>query len=397
MYSFLLALIYLAFISLGLPDGLLGSAWPTLYPQLGVSVSYAGVVTMIIAAGTIVSSLNASRLIRKMGTGLLTTISVLMTAIALFGFAKSDHFWMLCLWAIPYGLGAGAVDAALNNFVALHYASRHMSWLHCFWGVGASLGPYIMGYSLAVHNSWPRGYLTVGFVQTGLVAVLIISLPIWIKQARLMRENQPVEHKHHNLFSALRIKGVRQILLAFFAYCALESTTGLWASTYLVLHRGLPAEAAARWGSLFFLGITFGRFLNGFVADRLGNRTMIRIGLVIIAIGLTIVLLPQPVDLICLIGLVLVGLGCAPVYPCIIHETPRNFGAENSQSIIGIQMASAYTGTTLMPPLFGLIAKGLSISLYPVFLGVMLVLMLVMTEWLNRLITHPWSSASSSS
>lgn len=389
MYSILLALIYLAFISLGLPDGLLGSAWPTMYPLLDVPVSYAGVVTMIIAAGTIVSSLNASRLIRKMGTGLLTTISVLMTAIALFGFARSDSFWLLCLWAIPYGLGAGAVDAALNNFIALHYASRHMSWLHCFWGVGASLGPYIMGYSLAVYNSWPRGYLTVGFIQTGLVAVLIISLPVWIRQAQLMRENQPVEHKHHNLMSALRIRGVRQILLAFFAYCALEATAGLWASTYLVLHRGMTAEAAARWGSLFFLGITFGRFLNGFIADRLGNRTMIRVGLAIIAIGLTIVLLPQPVDLICLIGLVLVGLGCAPVYPCIIHETPRNFGAENSQAIIGIQMASAYTGTTLMPPLFGLIAKGLSISLYPVFLGVMLVMMLVMTEWQNRLIKKP--------
>jgi fucose permease len=397
MYSLLLALIYLAFISLGLPDGLLGSAWPTMYPLLGVPVSYAGVVTMIIAAGTIISSLNASRLLRKLGTGLLTTISVLMTAIALFGFARSDSFGLLCLWAIPYGLGAGAVDAALNNFVALHYASRHMSWLHCFWGVGASLGPYIMGYSLAVHNSWPRGYLTVGFVQTGLVAVLIISLPVWIKQARLMRENQPVEHKHHNLFSALRIRGVRQILLAFFAYCALEATAGLWSSTYLVLHRGMTAEAAARWGSLFFLGITFGRFLNGFVADRLGNRTMIRTGLVVIAVGLAIVLLPQPIDQICLIGLVLVGLGCAPIYPCIIHETPRNFGAENSQAIIGIQMASAYTGTTLMPPLFGLIAKGLSISLYPIFLGVMLLLMLVMTEWLNRLMHQPWSTSSSSS
>jgi len=397
MYSILLALIYLAFISLGLPDGLLGSAWPTMYPLLGVPVSYAGVVTMIIAAGTIVSSLNASRLLRKMGTGLLTTISVLLTAIALFGFSQSDTVWLLCLWAIPYGLGAGAVDAALNNFVALHYASRHMSWLHCFWGVGASLGPYIMGYSLAVHNSWPRGYLTVGLIQSGLVAVLIISLPVWIKQARLLRENQTVEHKHHNLISALRIRGVRQILLAFFAYCALEATAGLWASTYLVLHRGMTAEAAARWGSLFYLGITFGRFLNGFVADRLGNRIMIRIGLVIIAIGLTIVLLPQPIDLICLIGLVLVGLGCAPVYPCIIHETPRNFGAENSQAIIGIQMASAYTGTTLMPPLFGLITKGLSISLYPVFLGVMLLLMLVMTEWLNRLITQPWSASSASS
>ncbi|NLP15031.1 MAG: MFS transporter [Clostridium sp.] len=386
MYSLLLALIYLAFISLGLPDALLGSAWPAMYPVLGVSVSYAGIISMIIAGGTIVSSLNANRVIRKFGTGFVTAVSVLMTVVALFGFSISGAFWMLCLWAVPYGIGAGAVDAALNNFVALHYASRHMSWLHCFWGVGASIGPYIMSYSLTVKNSWESGYATVGIFQIVLTVILFLSLPIWNKQAKMKRETQMGESKHLKIHEALKIKGVKQVLVAFFAYCALETTAGLWASSYLVLHQGLQAKEAARWASLFYLGITFGRFLNGFVTDRLGNRNMIRIGLGIITVGLVAVVLPLQIGLVTLVGLVLIGIGCAPIYPCIIHETPKNFGAENSQAIIGIQMASAYTGSTFMPPIFGYLASFTTISLYPVYLSLFLVLMLIMTERLNRLV-----------
>jgi fucose permease len=379
-------LIYLAFISLGLPDALLGSAWPAMYPVLGVSVSYAGIISMIIAGGTIVSSLNANRVIRKFGTGFVTAVSVLMTVVALFGFSISGAFWMLCLWAVPYGIGAGAVDAALNNFVALHYASRHMSWLHCFWGVGASIGPYIMSYSLTVKNSWESGYATVGIFQIVLTVILFLSLPIWNKQAKMKRETQMGESKHLKIHEALKIKGVKQVLVAFFAYCALETTAGLWASSYLVLHQGLQAKEAARWASLFYLGITFGRFLNGFVTDRLGNRNMIRIGLGIITVGLVAVVLPLQIGLVTLVGLVLIGIGCAPIYPCIIHETPKNFGAENSQAIIGIQMASAYTGSTFMPPIFGYLASFTTISLYPVYLSLFLVLMLIMTERLNRLV-----------
>jgi len=386
MYSFLLVLIYLAFISLGLPDALLGSAWPTMYPLLKVPVSYAGVVSMIIAGGTIVSSLNANRVINKFGTGLVTAVSVLMTAVALLGFSVSSAFWMLCLWAVPYGLGAGAVDAALNNFVALHYASKHMSWLHCFWGVGVSIGPYIMSYSLTLKNSWERGYAIVGILQIILTAVLIFSLPLWKKQEQLKRESQTGMLKLLKIHEALRIKGVKQVLVAFFGYCALETTTGLWASSYLVLQRGIAVEAAARWASLFYLGITFGRFLNGFIIDRLGNRNMIRIGLMIITVGLLAVILPIQISFVPLVGLVLIGLGCAPIYPCIIHETPRNFGPENSQAIIGIQMASAYVGSTFMPPLFGLLANFFTIAIYPVYLSLFLVLMVVMTEKLNRLV-----------
>lgn len=378
----------MAFISLGLPDALLGSAWPAIYPMMSVPVSYAGIVSMIIMGSTIISTLNANRSISKFGTGLVTAVSVLMTAVALIGFSFSSAFWMLCLWAVPYGLGAGAVDAALNNFVALHYASRHMSWLHCFWGVGASIGPYIMSYSLAVKNSWERGYSTVGILQIILTVILILSLPIWRKQERVIWENQTGISKHLKIYEVLRIKGVKYVLLAFFAYCALETTTGLWASSYLVLYRGIEAEAAARWASLFYLGITLGRFISGFVTDRLGNRNMIRIGLAIITVGLLAVILPVKIGFVTLAGLALIGLGCAPIYPCIIHETPRNFGAENSQAIIGIQMASAYTGSTFMPPIFGLLASITTIALYPAYLGLFLFLTLFMTEKLNRLVVQ---------
>jgi fucose permease len=394
VYSSLLALIYLSFISLGLPDALLGAAWPTMYPVLDVPVSYAGMVSMIMAGGTIVSSLNTSRVVSRFGTGLVTALSVLTTAVALFGFSASNAFWMLCLWAIPYGLGAGAVDAALNNFVALHYSSRHMSWLHCCWGVGASIGPYIMGYCLTVRQRWESGYATVGILQAILTIALLFSLPIWTRQGRLGSQAQRTKSIHLGIKGALRIRGVKQVLLAFWSYCALEATTGLWASSYLVLHRGIEAKAAARWASLFYLGITSGRFLSGFVADRLGDRNMIRIGLAIIAVGLSAVILPVPTGLVALAGLVLIGLGCAPIYPSIIHQTPGNFGAENSQAIIGIQMASAYTGSTFMPPVFGFLAGLTSIALYPVYLGVFLVLMLIMTEKLNRLMVHLEGSTS---
>lgn len=387
MFSLLLALIYLSFISLGLPDALLGSAWPTMYPLLNVPVSYAGIVSMIIAGGTIISSLNTSRLINKFGTGLVTALSVMMTAGALFGFSISNTFWMLCLWAVPYGLGAGAVDAALNNFVALHYASKHMSWLHAFWGVGASIGPYIMSYSLSVRNNWQVGYSTVGIIQIILTAILFLSLPTWKNKEQAKRDSIEGGFKNLKIHQALQIKGVKQILIAFFGYCALEATTGLWASSYLVLHRGIEVEAAARWAALFYLGITFGRFVSGFISDQLGNRKMIRVGLIIISVGLLALILPLKIDTFPLVGLVLIGLGCAPIYPSIIHETPNNFGPENSQAIIGIQMASAYTGTTLMPPIFGFLANLTSIGLYPLYLILLLILMFMMTEWLNRLVT----------
>lgn len=384
MYSLLLAIIYIAFISLGLPDSLLGSGWPVMYGQLGVPISYAGIITMIIAGGTIVSSLMSDKMTRKLGEGLVTAISVAMTAAALFGFSVSRSFILLCIWAIPYGLGAGGVDAALNNYVALHYASRHMSWLHCFWGVGAAISPYIMGYCLTRGYGWSSGYRSVSILQIVLTAILFISLPLWKKNG----SSNKTDAVSLSLRDAVRIKGVKLVLIAFFGYCALESTAGLWASSYLVEYRGIDSETAARFASLFFIGITFGRFISGFIAEKLGDKVLIRLGTVVIILGILMIIIPAGFDQLALAGLVVIGLGCAPVYPSIIHSTPANFGEENSQAIIGIQMASAYTGTTFMPPLFGFIADNINIGLYPVYLLVFAILMLTMTEWLNKVMAE---------
>ncbi|MGI6112552.1 MAG: MFS transporter [Mahellales bacterium] len=386
MYSFLIIIIYIAFISLGLPDSLLGSAWPVMYGQLAIPVSYAGVITMIIAGGTIISSLMSDKLTRKLGAGLITAISVMMTAVALFGFSISNSFILLCLWSIPYGLGAGAVDAALNNYVALHYASRHMSWLHCFWGVGAAISPYIMGYCLTGGYGWNSGYRAVSMIQIVLTVILFISLPLW-KRKNSVDSSPETRTAAPSLAQALKIRGVKLILLTFFGYCALESTTGLWASSYLVEFRGIDSETAARFASLFFLGITFGRFISGFISDKVGDRLLIRCGILVVIYGVILVGVPLGSNYTALAGLVIIGLGCAPIYPSIIHSTPSNFGQENSQVIIGIQMASAYVGSTFVPPIFGLIADHLNIGLYSIFLLFFAILMLMMSEMLNKTIT----------
>lgn len=388
MYSLLLVIIYIAFISLGLPDSLIGSAWPVMQTELGVPVSYAGIITMIIACGTIISSLLSDRLTRKLGAGLVTTISVLLTAAALFGFSISHSFVLLCLWAIPYGLGAGAVDAALNNYVALYYASRHMSWLHCFWGVGAAISPYIMGYCLTGGYGWNKGYQVVGILQIILTVILFISLPLWRRRNTEETEGE-IPAEPLSLSQILKIRGVPLVLVTFFAYCALEQTTALWASSYLVQYRGGDVSIAARFASLFFLGITFGRFFCGFIADKVGDKLLIRFGIITSIAGAVFVTLPVKYDILTLSGLIIIGLGCAPIYPAIIHSTPFNFGRENSQAIIGIQMASAYMGTIFMPPLFGVIASNITIGLYPLYLLGLAAIMLVMSERLNKVVTTP--------
>ena len=384
MVHLLLAIIYLAFISLGLPDALLGAAWPSMYPQFDVPVSYAGIISMIIALGTVVSSLQSDRLTKKLGTGKVTALSVLMTALALFGFATSHSFGMLCLWAIPYGLGAGSVDASLNNYVALHYESRHMSWLHCMWGIGASAGPYIMGYALTAGWGWNSGYHIIAVLQIVLTAILLCSLPLWKQRpAEVLQDGKVQNVKALSIREVLQLAGAREILVCFFCYCALEQTTGLWASSYLTLHKGVPADTAASFASMFYLGITVGRALSGFLTMKLNDVQMIRLGEVIIGIGVLVMLLPFGQSL-SLSGLILIGLGCAPVYPCVIHSTPAHFGADKSQAIIGIQMACAYVGTCLMPPVFGLIANHITVALLPVYLLIILVLMVIMHELLCK-------------
>lgn len=390
MVHLLLAVIYLSFISLGLPDALLGSAWPSIYGSFGVPVSYAGLISMIIALGTVVSSLQSDRLTRRFGTGRVTAASVALTAAALLGFSLSGSFRALCLWAVPYGLGAGSVDASLNNYVALHYASRHMSWLHCMWGIGASLGPYIMGTALTGGYGWHMGYRAVGLLQVVLTAALLLSLPLWKRRTesgggpKTSAPDRPL-----SLGEVVRLPGAPEVMTAFFCYCAVEQTFGLWASSYLVLHLGLPSEAAAGFASLFFLGVTAGRGASGFLTLRLNDVRMVRLGLTVLAAGLAALLLPlggHPVlaERAALAGLLLAGLGCAPVYPCLIHSTPEHFGEDRSQAVIGVQMASAYVGTCLMPFLFGVIANHLGAALLPVYLAALTLVMAVMHQRLIR-------------
>lgn len=399
MTQLLLAIIYLAFISLGLPDSLLGSAWPTMYIQFDVPISYAGIISMIIAGGTIISSLQSDRLTKWLGTGKVTAISVAATAVALFGFSFSHSFWALCLWAIPYGLGAGSVDASLNNYVALHYESRHMSWLHCMWGVGATAGPYIMGIALSMGQGWNMGYRYIGIIQVVLTAVLVFSLPLWkgrksttenLQNAEMEQLLENVSEKADttaekalSLREILKIAGAKEVMLCFFCYCALEQTAGLWASSYLTLHKGVSSETAAIFASLFYIGITVGRAISGFITMKLNDTQMVRLGQSIIILGIMAMVLPGS-NVLALAGLILIGLGCAPIYPCVIHSTPAHFGADKSQAIIGVQMAFAYIGILAMPPLFGVLASRISVALLPCYLFAILVVMVIMHELLTK-------------
>ena len=382
MGSFLLAIIYLSFISLGLPDAALGAAWPVMHPQMGVPVSYMGAVSILISGSTIVASLLSDRLTRRFGTGKVTAVSVLMTALALFGFSVSRSYWMLLLLAVPYGLGAGGVDASLNNYVALHYASRHMSWLHCMWSLGAATGPYIMGYALTAGQGWPMGYRYLGIIQIVLTLVLFWNLPKWKKPA--WQQVQEEQTKVLSLRQILSIPGAKAVLLTFICYCAIEQTLGSWASSYFVMRDGVSEEEAASLAGVFYIGITIGRFLSGFATMRFNNTQMVRLGQGIMGAGVVIMLLPFG-KTASVIGLVLIGLGGAPIFPCIIHSTPEHFGPENAQAVIGVQMASAYVGILAAPPVFGILAEHISMHLLPFFTAAILIAMVLMHERLVRI------------
>ena len=384
MTHLLIVIIYLAFISLGLPDAVLGGSWPTMYQEFNVPVSFAGIVTVIISLGTIVSSLMSDRMTYKLGTGKVTAISVATTAVALFGFSMSHSFIELCLWAIPYGLGAGGVDASLNNYVAVHYSSRTMSWLHCMWGFGAMTGPYVLGFVLTNGGVWNTGYKVIALLQVVLTIVLVVSLPLWKKRETIVDEaGEEVPAQALSMKEILSIKGAKDIMIAFFCYCALEQTAGLWASSYMVLHKGVPEAVAASYASMFYIGITVGRFFSGFLTMKLNDKQMIHLGMSILAIGVLVLFLPLS-EYFALAGFILIGIGCAPIYPCIIHSTPDIFGADKSQAIVGVQMASAYTGSLLMPSVFGIIANYITVALLPLYLCVILVVMVVMYERLVR-------------
>ena len=388
MVNLLLAVIYVAFISLGLPDAVLGAAWPTMSGDLNAPISWAGGISMTISAGTIVSALLSDRMTLRFGAGKVTAVSVALTAFALFGFSIAPNYWTMLLFAIPYGLGAGGVDAALNNYVAIHYESRHMSWLHAMWGLGTLLGPYIMAYALGAGQGWAWGYRYISILQIVLTAVLVFSLPLWKTRDAAQNAEGSAENdeprKPLGIRGVLAIRGAREILVMFFCYCALESTAMLWASSYMALGKGIDKTTAAMWGSLFCIGITVGRLASGFLTMKLSDPAMIRLGQALVLAGIVIMLLPLPHHIGTIAGLMVAGLGCAPIYPCVIHSTPTYFGKDKSQAIVGMQMACAYVGSMCMPPVFGLIAQHISVNLFPWYLVVFLVLMVVMHETLRK-------------
>ncbi|PIB85248.1 MFS transporter [Bifidobacterium sp. N4G05] len=393
MVNLLLAVIYVAFISLGLPDAVLGAAWPTMSVDLGAPISWAGGISMTISAGTIVSALLSDRMTLHFGAGKVTAVSVALTALALFGFSVAPNYWVLILLAIPYGLGAGGVDAALNNYVAIHYESRHMSWLHAMWGIGALTGPYVMGFALGAGQGWPWGYRYISILQVALTAILIFSLPLWKKRSEAKTGEVSGEsdgtvndetRKPLGVRGVLAIRGAKEILVMFFCYCALESTAMLWGSSYMVLGKGIDKTTAAMWASLFCIGITVGRLASGFLTMKFNDPTMIRLGQALVLTGIVSMLLPLPYNIGTIVGLMIIGLGCAPIYPCVIHSTPAYFGEDKSQAIVGMQMACAYVGSMCMPPVFGLIAQHISVLWFPLYMLVFLVLMVIMHESLRK-------------
>ena len=431
MFSFLLLIIYLSFISLGLPDALLGSAWPIMHEELKVPLSYSGSVYMLISCCTILSSLKSESLNRRFGTGKITAFSVLLTALAIFGFSMSRSFYMLLLFAIPYGLGAGSVDAALNHYVALHYSSRHMNWLHCMWGIGASIGPYIMGFVLQRGFSWSKGYLLIGILQSGLTFLLFLSLGLWkekedanglakgerhdgaeahsevetkeraettpeAKTNLLMTDTESEEGKKALSFrEILRIPGAKECIASFFFYCAIEQTIGLWSGSFMVYSLRIDAKLAASLVALFYFGITFGRFLAGIFSAKWKDEELILGGIAILFLGI-VLLFPAGLfsgkrlfgmelrQIFVVLSLLFMGLGCAPIYPAIIHSTPYNFGAENTSALIGKQMASAYIGSLSLPPIFGVLAKNFGTGLFPFYAVVLGIAMLYMYKQLLK-------------
>lgn len=387
MTSLLLAIIYLTFISLGLPDGLLGAAWPVMHTDLGAPVAAQSAISIIISGCTIISSLLTARLVARLGTGKLCTVSVALTAIAVIGFSHVTAFWQLCLLAIPYGLGAGAIDAALNNYAALNYGARHMSWLHCCWGIGASAGPVVMGWALGSAYGWPAGYLIIGAAQVIITFALLMSLPLW-------KREQSVDDQDHSDNSKeaagtevvppsnrelLRLPGAKETIASFGCYCALEGATGLWTASYLVIVRGIQADTAASIVSLFYIGITIGRLLAGFASGMLDSAQQIRVGQTLAAAGILCLIL-SPIDALLWVAVGLIGLGAAPIYPGIVALTPRRFGRRASQGLVSLQMACAYIGYTVAPPVFGLVANGGKASAIPFLLLVLLVANIVLAE-----------------
>ena len=385
MATILLIVIYIDFIGLGIPDSLFGAAWPAIYTEFGLPISYASFVTIIIYGGTVASSLLSAKVINRFGTSKVTAVSTALTAAGLLGFSFSGGLIWLCLFAVPLGLGAGAIDSALNNYIALHYKATHMSFLHCAYGVGVTLSPYLMALALSDNNDWRGGYRIAFFIQIGITAVTLFSLPLWSKIRRINThdEEEDAAPRTLKLTELIKMPSVRAVWLIFFGSCAIEFTCGSWGSTFLVQSKGMSAENAAKIITFYYAGIAIGRFLSGILAAKLPSWRIIRIGQITIITAIVLLMLPLPVY-VAAAGLFLVGLGNGPIYPNLIHLTPKNFGRDISQSVMGSQMAAASIGIMVMPPLFGLLAQGISTDIFPYLLLIMFAVMAVSTFFLIK-------------
>ncbi len=379
----LLIVIYLAFVGLGLQSSLLGGAWPSIYTSLQLSVAGAGYISTTISLATVAAALLSDRLTKKLGPGRITAVGITALATALFGFSCSHSLAGLIIWSIPLGMGEGLLDTCLNNYVAIHYKTRYMSWLHCTWGIGASIGPYMLSQVLSHGASWNSGYRIAGLLQCVILAVVLLTLPKWKKIPAIPSENIPEDEKsvrkNSNVGEILKIKGVGHFLFAFFAYRALEQTVNLWAASYLVMSVGVSAGAAAGFAGLFFVGITIGRGVCGFITMKLNDDQMIRLGQIFVVAGI-VLLIFSDWPILSLAGLVVIGIGSSPIYPCLLHQTPEYFGKEISQTIMGLQVAAAYVGATTVPLLFGLLVEHMGRLLFPVTLAMLLVITVVMHE-----------------
>lgn len=376
MSTVLLIIIYITFIGLGIPDSLFGTAWPAIYSEFGLPVSFANFITLTISGGTIVSSLMSSKLIRRFGTGRVTAVSTVMTAAALLGFSFSKSFFFLWLMAIPLGLGAGAIDTALNNYAALHYKASHMSFLHCFYGVGVSCSPFLMSLSLANNADWRGGYRTVFFIQLAIAVLSVATLPIWNRvktEENIEETSTPVSFK-----SLLKMPKLYMVGLVFIGSCAVECTCGNWGSTFLVEAKGFSVDRAAAIITFYYVGMALGRFLSGVLATKLTSKQLIFIGQGAVAVAIIILLLPLP-STVSGVALFLIGLGNGPIFPNMIFLTPKNFGKDLSQSVMGMQMVLAYIGILCAPALFGVIAQKISAALLPVYLLIFYIVMIIGT------------------
>lgn len=384
MATILIIIIYIAFVSLGLPDALVGAVWPAAHADFGMPLTSAGIVSFITVCGTVLSSLLSARIIKRLGTGRVAALSAMLTGGVIIVMSVTHRFLFLCLLAVPLGFGAGSVDTALNSFVALHYKASHMSFLHAAWGLGATVGPLLLAQSLSA-GGWRGGYRLIGSMQLGFSLLLVCSLPLWKRFAKAdAASSVPIETSYRK---ALRLPMAAPVLVSLFCYCAAEIAAGLWAASFFVSCVGLSAAQGARAASLFYLGMLGGRLVSGFIALRVSARRLISIGQLTALCGAALMLV-RVSPYCAMAGLLLAGLGCAPIYPSMLHETPKRFGASFSQTMIGLSMATAYTGSAVMPPLLGLAASRVTLWVLPAFIIASFLVQALLSQTINRQISN---------